>query len=188
MRNMRGRIIARVSLLALLAAASTAWAAPSENELIADLNSGNEKKIVSAFQDLEKHYPTSTNVVPFIKKYLDDAREPVKRKAAREAGIFHVDLSSDELKKVCSLLTSSNPKAVSDGLKALRDIKKPEVVPDIVPFLKNSDPYVIRDACRTLAVLGNKDQIPLIEPLLTHPDPKVKKDAQEAIEKLRAKS
>jgi HEAT repeat protein len=77
---------------------------------------------------------------------------------------------------------------VSDGLKALRDIKKPEVVPDIVPFLKNSDPYVIRDACRTLAVLGNKDQIPLIEPLLTHPDPKVKKDAQEAIEKLRAKS
>jgi HEAT repeat protein len=188
MKNLSRRIVAELSVLAWLATMATAWAVPSEDELLKDLNSGDAGKIVDAFQAFEKHYPTSPNVVPFIKKFLDDPRETVKRKAAREAGILHVDLSPAELKQVCGLLTSGNSKAVVDGLKALRDIKRPEAVPDILPCLKNSNKFVIRDACRTLAVIGSKDLIPSIQPLLAYPDPAVQKDAQEAISKLQAKS
>jgi HEAT repeat protein len=176
-------------MLALLAAVPAAWAqSKTESQLIADLNSGDAHKIIDAFQDFEKHYPTSTGVVPYIKKFLNDTDEPVKRKAAREAGLFHVDLSPAELKQVCALLSSSNPRAVVDALKALRDLKKPEVIPDILPCLSNSNKNVLRDACRTLAVLGNKDLIPSIEPLLHHSDSAVQKDARDAISKLQSKS
>jgi len=188
MKNLRKRMVAEVSLLALLATVATAGAAPSEDKLLRELESGDSKKVVAAFLALEKNYPMSVNVVPYIRKMVSDSREPVKRKAAREAGIFHVDLSPTELNQVCELLTASDPKAVIDGLKALRDIKRPEAIPNIMPCLKSSNKFILRDSCRTLAVLGNKDLIPSIEPLLKDPDPGVQKDAQDAITKLSAKT
>ena len=75
-----------------------------------------------------------------------------------------------------------------DGLIALRGLKAPEALPEILPLLNHATPSVIRDACRTVAVLGGKEHIALIEPLLKHADPKVQLDAQDAIFKLKAKS
>jgi HEAT repeat protein len=176
-----------VCSLVFLAAASAVWAVPAEDQLISQLGSGDSSKVVAAFQSLEKNYPLSTNVVPFIKKMVGDSREAVKRKAAREAGIYHVDLSADELKQVCSLLTDSNWRAVEDGLKALRDLKKPDAAASVVPCLKNPNDHVMRDACRTLAVIGDKSVVPSIQPLLSNPNPAVHKDAQDAIDALNAK-
>jgi HEAT repeat protein len=164
-------------------------AAPaSEDKLIADLSSPNEQVVAKALLGLEKQYPTSTKPFPAAKKLLTDSRLTVQRKAARYLGALHAKLDSAEIDSICAFLKSSDPKVVMDGLKTLRGLEVPQVVPQIIPCLKNSDPYVMRDACRTLAVLGNKDVIPSIEPLLKDPNPKVQKDAQDAIHTLQTKS
>ncbi len=159
----------------------------SEDKLIAELSSPNEKIVEKALLLLEKQYPTSTAALPAARKLLADARPMVQRKAARYLGAVHAKLDDADLKSICALLASADSKTVMDGLKALRGLEATQTVPQILPCLKNSDHYVMRDACRTLAVLGNKDAIPAIEPLLKDADPKVQKDAQDAIFALQAK-
>ena len=163
-------------------------ATADEDKLIADLSSPNEQVVTKALMRLEKEYPTSTNAFPAMKKLLTDPRSKVQRKAARILGSLHATVDDSDIKNICSLLKSGDPKTVVDGLMALRGLKAAQAVPEILPCLKSYDPHVIRDACRTLAVLANKDVIPSIEPLLTHPDKAVQKDAQDAIYALRAKS
>lgn len=159
-----------------------------EGKLITDLSSPNEQVVIKALMRLEKEYPTSTNAFPAMKKLLTDPRSKVQRKAARVLGSLHAAVDDADLKNICSLLKSADPKTVVDGLMALRGLKAAQAVPEILPCLKSSNSHVIRDACRTLAVLANKDVIPSIEPLLTHPDKAVQKDAQDAIYALRAKA
>jgi HEAT repeat protein len=178
-------------LLACLTAGVTASAAQkSEDELIAELASPNAEKVAIALQQLEKAYPTSTKAFPQIKKLLTDDRPKVRRKAARVLGALHAEVSNDDVKAICVLLKSSDPDEAIDGLKALRGLKAPQAVAQIIPILKetNRHPNVIRDACRTLAVLGDKSTIREIEPLLNNPNPAIKKDAQDAIFALKAKS
>ncbi len=176
-------------VLSFLALALPVLAAPlSEDELIAQLSSSDEKKVYDALQHLEKQYPTGTKALPAMKKLLADDRIKVKRKAARVLGVIHADLSDAEIASICTLLKSSDPEVLTDGLKALRGLKAPSAVPEILPVLKNPTPNVVRDACRTLAVLGDKSVIPDIEPLLKDPNPKVQQDAQDAIFALKAKS
>ena len=158
-----------------------------EDKLITDLSSPNEQVVTKALLKLEKQYPTSTKAFPTAKKLLTDSRLTVQRKAARYLGALHAKLDGAELDSICAFLKSADPKVVMDGLKALRGLEVPQVVPQIIPCLKNSDPFVMRDTCRTLAVLGNKDVIPSIEPLLKDSNPKVQKDALDAINTLKAK-
>ena len=158
-----------------------------EDKLIADLSSPNEGTVSKALLRLEKKFSSSTKAFPAARKLLADPRPMVQRKAARYLGAVHAKVDETDLKNICALLTSEDPKTVMDGLKALRGLEAPQAIPQILPCLKNVDPSVIRDACRTLAVLGNKDLIPNIEPLLKYADPKVQKDAQDAIDLLKAK-
>jgi HEAT repeat protein len=189
MSKMAKRKFIGVLVLAVLTWSPPVLAAPlSEDELIAQLSSADEGKVINALQTLEKAYPTGTKAIPAMKKLLSDDRIKVKRKAARVIGVIHADVSQDEIASICTLLKSPDPDAVTDGLKALRGLTAPTAVPDILPVLKNPKPNVVRDACRTLAVLGDKSVIPSIEPLLNGPTKAVVTDAQDAIFALKSKS
>ena len=160
----------------------------TEDQLIAQLSSPDERVVTRALLRLEKQFFTSTNAFPAARKLLTDSRPMVQRKAARYLAVEHAKLDETDIKTICTLLTSSDPKTVMDGLKALRDLNASQTVPQVLACLKSTDDYVLRDACRTLAVLANKDVIPAIEPLLQHANPKVQKDAQDAIAALKSKS
>jgi HEAT repeat protein len=178
----------------MLVLAALAWSLPamaatlSEDELIAQLSASDEGKVINALQKIEKEYPTGTKAIPAMKKLLSDDRIKVKRKAARVIGVIHADVTKDEIASICTLLKSSDADAVTDGLKALRGLKAPSAVPDLLPVLQNPKPNLVRDACRTLAVLGDKSVIPSIEPLLNSPNKAVVTDAQDAIFALKSKS
>lgn len=177
------------ALLIVLSTASTTLqaAAPTEAQLIAELDSPKANKVTSALLKLEKEYPTSTNALPKMVQLLSDSRPEVRRKAGRVLGVLHADLNPEALNKIAAMLKSPDNNEVIDALKSLRGLKAAQTVPEIVPLLNHPFPNVVRDACRTLAVLGNKDTVPAIEPLLTHPNNAVKKDAQDAIFTLKGK-
>jgi HEAT repeat protein len=184
------RMFIGVSVLALLATAPSMKAA-TEDQLIANLSSSDEGKVTSAMRHLKEQYRGSTKALPAMKKLLTDSRLKVRERAAGTLGVFHADVSEEDVKAICALLKEPSAGANMEGIKALRGVQGSAVaraVPEILPFLKNSNAYLMRDACRTLAVIGNKGLIPQIEPLLTNPDKKVSKDAQDAITALQSKS
>jgi HEAT repeat protein len=189
MKPMSKWVLAIVLVSALMSVMSTASAAvvKAEDQLIKELESPSVDKVTSALLTLEKEYPTSTKAFPAMKKLLTDSRAKVRRKAARVLGILHAEVNDQDVQSIAALLKGTDAEEVIDGLKALRGLKAPGAVPQIMPLLKNANPYIIRDSCRTLAVLGGKDLIPSIEPLLNHSAAAVKKDAQDAIFILRAK-
>jgi HEAT repeat protein len=182
--------VAGVLLLTVLVVPSPLQAAKvkTEDELINDLGAAKAGTVTVALQQLEKNYPTSPKALPLIKGLLKDPRSEVRCKAARVLGAVHADVSDADITAICALLKAGDPKEVGEGLKALRGLKAPGAVPEILPLLKDADTHTVRDACRTLAVLANKDVIPSIEPLLNHADKAVRKDAEDAIFKLREKS
>lgn len=159
----------------------------TEDQLIADLSSPKDGVVTSALQKIEKLYPTSPKSLTAVKGLLADPRPKVQRKAARVLGAINADVSGTDIKNICTLLKSSDPDTMIDGLKALRGLKAQSAIPEIVPLLKNANKNVIRDAMRTLAVLGDKNLIPDIKPLLQYPDLAVQKDAADAIEILKEK-
>ncbi len=159
----------------------------TEEQLILELASPNENKIVDALFQLEKKYPAGTNAIPIMKKFLADPRAKVRRKAARVLGALHTEVNAEDLKSIGALLKASDMHEIVDGLKALRGLKAQATVPEITPLLKHPHPNVVRDACRTLAVLGNKDLIPLIEPLTSHKNKTIQTDARETIHDLNTK-
>jgi HEAT repeat protein len=175
-------------LLLLMALGSLSASAKTEDELIQALGSARLGDVTAALGQLEKHYPTSAKSVAAISKLVKDSRSEVRRKAARALGNLHAEVNQSTIKDLCALLKASSEDEVMDGLKALRGLKAPEAVAEILPALKHPSANVVRDACRTLAVLGNKDIIPYIEVLLKNSEPEVQKDAKDAIAKLRAKS
>ena len=188
MKNMLKPSLAGMLLLALFTLAFPVQAKEkSEESLIADLASPKESTVVSALVGLEKQYPTSTNGFAAMKKLLTDDRAKVRRKAARVLGVLHAQVDEADIQAICKLLKSSDVDEVTDGLKALRGLKAPSAVPEILPVLKSPTPNLVRDACRTLAVLGDKSVIPSIEPLLKDPNAKVQTDAQDAIYILKQK-
>jgi len=188
MKNMIKQGFAGVLVLAIFTLALPVLAKDkSEDELIQDLASPSAGKVIDALEDLEKHYPTSTNAFSSMKKLLADPRVKVRRKAARVLGSLHAEVDPADIQTICALLKSPDADEVTDGLKALRGLNAPSAVPQILPVLKSSTPNLVRDACRTLAVLGDKSVIPSIEPLLKDPNAKVQKDAQDAIFALKAK-
>jgi HEAT repeat protein len=158
-----------------------------EEQVIANLSSPNESKVIDALKDIENKYSKSTNAFPKMRELLADTRENVRRKSARVLGILHADVTEADIQNIAMLLKSPEPRVIIDGLKALRGLKAPSAVPEIVPLLKFPQSNVKRDACRTLAVLANKDVIPQIEPLLNDPEKDVKIDAQAAIDTLQKK-
>lgn len=158
-----------------------------EDELIAQLGSAKEKEVISALQEMEKLYPTSTKCQDAIKPLLADNRKPVVRKAARVLGVLNAPVSEADLKNIAGLLKGTDKHEIIDGLKALRGLKAQSTIPEITPLLQNPDKNVVRDACRTLAVLGDKSLIPTIKPLLDAPDLAVQKDAADAIAILKEK-
>ena len=179
-----------LGLFALTAA--TSEAAPkkvmTEDELIAELSGPNDEKVADAMLQLERQFPASTKAFPTMKKLLTDPRAKVRRKAARVLGVLHAEVNSTDIKAICALMKSSEPREVMDGLIALRGLKAAEALPEVVPLLKHTHLLVIGDACRTVVALGTKDNIKDLEPLLQHADKKVQKEAQDAIYALKAKS
>jgi HEAT repeat protein len=176
-------------LLAVLVLTFPAQAKPeTEDELIADLSSRNEDKVVETLLALEKQYPTSTKAFPTMKKLLTDSRQKVRRKAARVLGVLHAEVDDQNLNDICAMLKASDAREQMDALISLRGLKAQSKIPEITPLLNSPTPNVVRDACRTLAELGNKELIPSIEPLLKHADKRVQTDAQDAIYKLKAKA
>lgn len=159
----------------------------SEDALIADLASSKDSVVISALQNIERNYPTTTKALPAMKKLLTDPRIKVKRKAARVLGVLHADVDSTDIENICTLLKSSDVDTIIDGLKALRGLKAQSAIPQILPLLKNANDNVKRDSMRTLAVLGDKSLIPDIKPFLTYPDLAVQKDAADAIAILKEK-
>ncbi|HEY3932518.1 MAG TPA: hypothetical protein VGM58_09135 [Verrucomicrobiae bacterium] len=159
----------------------------SEDELIADLASPKDSVVISALQNIERNYPTTTKALPAMRKLLADPRDKVKRKAARVLGVIHADVDSTDIENICELLKSSDKREIMDGLIALRGLKAQSAIPQIIPLLDNPDSNVKRDSMRTLAVLGDSSLIPKIKPFLTYPDLAVQKDAADAIAILKEK-
>jgi len=176
------------ALLMAPASASLFAAEKTEDQLIAELDNPDGRKVASTMLAIEKQYPTSTKALPKIKGFLKVNRPEVRRKAARVLGALHSEVSSEDLKNIVALIKSNDVDEAIDGLKALRGLKAQKTIPDIKTCLNNPHPNVVRDACRTLAVLGSKGDIPAIEPLLTNNNPAVQKDAQDAIFQLKNKS
>ena len=192
--------IGMIFLLAMLTFTPLLLAADkSEDELIQMLKARDYKVVSSALEKLPKLYPDSTNSLPYIRELLKSndvvSKEKKKtvppnilaRKAARALGEYHAALGPDDLKLIYGFLKARDSGEVIDGLKALRGLKAPDAVPEILPLLKDTNEHIIRDSIRTLAALGNKETIPAIEPFLQHSNPAVKKDAQEALAALQAK-
>jgi len=175
----------------MMAVLATAWPAAAreetEDQLIQDLAATNPGKVTDALQELQEKFPASTRAFAAEEKLLTDSRARVRRKAARVLGVLHADVSAADKQAISLLLKSYDANEIMDGLKALRGLKAPECVPDMLPLLKHDNSHVVRDACRTLAVLGTKDTVAALQPLLNSPDPAVKKDAQDAIFILQAK-
>ena len=134
-----------------------------------------------------KLHPNSAKALPKLKKALTDPRAKVHRKAARVLGVWHAEVSSDNLKAITAMFKASDSREVIDGLISLRGLKAQSTIPEILPLLKSTTPNIVRDACRTLAVLGDKSLIPSIEPLLQDANAGVKKDAADAIFTLKNK-
>ena len=173
---------------AFIAAPAHAGPKKTEDQLIADLDSTNEKIVYNAMADLEKQFPTSTKYHPKLKAMLTDNRVKIRCKAGRVLGALHAEVSDTDLKNICAQIKPANGKDEKmEGLKTLRGLKAQSVVSEITPLLQDSDSFVKRDACRTLAVLGDKSVVSKIEPLVQDPDPKVQKDAQDAIFTLKGK-
>jgi HEAT repeat protein len=172
---------------ALVGAAPSSYAGKekTEDELIQDLSHAKDSVVRSAMQQLEKRFPNSPKALPLLKAALADPRPPVRRKAARVLGVWHVQLEADELKHIYAMLRVNERDETCDALKALGDMRAKVAVPEILPCLKSDNPFIVRDACRALALIGDKSVIPHIEPLLTSADPKIKKDAEDAIFKLK---
>jgi HEAT repeat protein len=190
MKQICRRTFIEMSILALLAAAPSIRA-ETEEELIANLSSPDEGKVLSTMKRYKKLYQGSTKAFPTLKKLLTDSRLRVRRRAADMLGAFHAAVNEEDVKAICALLKEPGLEANKDVLKDLRKLQGSALagaVPDILPCLKNPHSSLVREACRTLAVLGNKDVIPLIEPLLNSPEPGVKEVAQDAIAALRSKS
>jgi HEAT repeat protein len=189
MKTMTKRAFAGLMILAAVCVAvpRASAAPPTEDKVAAELASPKEGTAIDGLADVEKYFPTSPTLLPTAKKLLADPRNKVARKAAYVLGNVHADVSDDDLKNICRLLSSADKTDVVDALKGLRGLKAQSVIPQIVPLLKNPDKNIMRDACRTLAVLGNKSLIPDIQPLLTYPDLGVQKDAADAIEILKEK-
>jgi HEAT repeat protein len=189
MTNIHKRSFIGAFLLALVFSATLSLqAAPkSEDELITDLGSTKDSAVISALQNIEKNYPTTTRALPAMKKLLADPREKVKRKAARVLGVIHADVNSTDINNICELLKGSDKRVIMDGLISLRGLKAQSAIPQILPLLDNPDANVKRDSMRTLAVLGDSSLIPKIKPLLTYPDLAVEKDAADAISLLKEK-
>jgi HEAT repeat protein len=167
---------------AFVAAPTFAGPKKTEEQLIADLDSPNEKIVFTAMQDLEKEFPTSTKYHPKLKSMLTDNRVKIRCKAGRVLGALHAEVNETDLKNICAQIKPSNGKDEKmEGLKTLRGLKAQSVISEITPLLQDSDSFVKRDACRTLAALGDKSVVSKIEPLLKDPDAKVQKDAQDAI-------
>jgi len=158
-----------------------------EHELIQNLTSPNESKVLESMVELEKKFPADTNAWIAMEPFVRDARPNVRRKAARVLGIVHADINQDGVNDICAMLNASEPGEQVDALKSLRGLNASSAVPRILPLLKSSNPGVVRDACRTLAVLGNNSAISSIEPLLQHPDKAVQADAKDAIFQLERK-
>jgi HEAT repeat protein len=187
-RSFIGMLI--LAFLAVTLAPLSLQAAPkSEDELITDLGStkDSDSAVISALQNIEKNYPTTTKALPAMKKLLTDPRDKVKRKSARVLGVIHADVDSTDIQNICELLKASDKREIMDGLIALRGLKAQSAIPQILPLLDNPDSNVKRDSMRTLAVLGDKSLIPKIQPLLTYPDLAVQKDAADAISILKEK-
>jgi hypothetical protein len=190
MKNMSKRsfiIAVALGVYALTAVTLPAAAKLTEAQLIAELSGPNEDKVANAMLQLEKNFPTSTAMIPPIKKLLTDPREKVRRKAARVLGALHTEVDSTDLKNITAMFAAKNPQEAMDALKALRGLKAESVLPEVVAQLKSPNNGVVRDAMRTIADLGNKSHVSAIEPLLTHAEPAVKKDAADAIFKLQKK-
>ena len=171
----------------ILAPLSLQAAPKSEDQLIVDLASPKDGTVISALQNIEKTYPTTTKALPAMKKLLADPRSKVKQKAARVLGVIHADVDSTDINNISELLKSPDKRVIMDGLISLRGLKAQSAIPQIIPLLDNPDANVKRDSMRTLAVLGDKSLIPKIQPLLTYPDLAVQKDAADAIEILKLK-
>jgi len=174
---------------AIFASSTSIFAAAvkSEDELIAALAAPKENTVISALQQLEYNYPTSTKAHAAMKPLLADNRMKVRTKAARVLGAIHAEVSEADLKNITGLLNDPNKAVIIEGLKSLRGLKAQSTIPQITPLLKHADKNVVRDSCRTLAVLGDKSLIPLIKPLLEVPDLAVQKDAADAIAILKEK-
>jgi len=182
-------VIGGAWLLVALGCASTGnHSASGEDRLIAQLASSDPETVVDALRDLPGRYPQSTNAVAAIRPFLQDPR--YRRHAARALGDYHAELPLDDVRLILGLLGSHDSNDVTDGLKALRGLREPTPVVDLmvqqmIPLLKDPNNHIVRDTCRTLAVHGNPEVIPYIEPLLQRPRWDVKKDAQDAIDALR---
>jgi HEAT repeat protein len=189
MKNIGRLFFGGAAGLLILTAVLPAPARPpkSEDELLTTLSSPKDKEVYNALQDLEKQYPADEKILPPIKNLLADPRPTVRRKAARVLGAIHADVSNADIKNICGLLTAADKHEVIDGLIALRGLKAPSAIPQILPLLDNPDLNIKRDSCRTLAVLGDKSLIPKIKPLLDYPDVAVQKDAADAIDILKEK-
>ncbi len=186
-RSFIGMLVLAVFGLALAPLLLQAGPPKSEGELIADLGSPKESVVISALQNIERNYPTTTKALPAMKNLLADPREKVKRKAARVLGVIHADVDSTDIENICDLLKSSDKRVIMDGLISLRGLKAQSAIPQILPLLDNPDSNVKRDSMRTLAVLGDSSLIPKIKPFLTYPDLAVQKDAADAIAILKEK-
>ena len=189
MKTMSKRFWAGMMVLAglCLLTPRVSAASPTKEKVLADLSSAKEGTVIDGLAAVEKYFPTDQDCITAAKKYFGDPRPKVARKAAFSLGNIHVDVTQDDLDKICKLLDSKDKTDVVDTLKGLRGLKAQSTVPKIVPLLQNPDSNVKRDACRTLAVLGDKSLVPSIEPLLKDTDSKVEADAADAINILKLK-
>ena len=186
-RSFIGMLVLAVFAMTLAPLLLQARPPKSEDELIADLASPKDNVVISALQNIERNYPTTTKALPAMKKLLADPRIKVKQKDARVLGAIHADVDSTDIQNICELLKASDKHVIMDGLISLRGLKAQRAIPQILPLLDNPDSNVKRDSMRTLAVLGDSSLIPKIKPLLTYPDLAVQKDAADAIAILKEK-
>lgn len=185
--------ICQRTFIAALALVVAGFVAPlqaaekSEDQLIADFDSPKEDVVAQAMLKVEKAYPNSAKALPKLKAALKDQRAKVRRKAARVLGVWHAEVSREDLNNITAMFKAADSREVMDALISLRGLKAQSTIPEILPLLNHSTPNVIRDACRTLAALGDKSLIPKIEPLLQNSNAAVKKDAADAIFTLKNK-
>src|SRR5581483_12102560 len=110
MNTITKRVLAGMMVLAglTLLAPRVAAATPTKEKVLSELSSSKEATVIDGLADTEKYFKDDQDCITAAKKYFGDPRPKVARKAAYSLGNIHVDVTQDDLDKICKLLDSKD--------------------------------------------------------------------------------
>lgn len=182
-------------------------------DLVADLNSGDQMRVMKALQQLVLKTPEKPDpeIAKALEKLLTDSFMQTTAMRALEKWSI-----PENVPALLKALDDKSPMARNSAIKAMTRHKPQEAIEPVVgqlrdlatrrdaaEFLKaigppaetpvakqleNLDPRVRREAASILKVIGTKQSVPALEKAMSDPDVFVKNDAKDALSAIKGRS